>query len=173
MTTEHMSSPNNILVKSVLSAVRFIKWLPLISMLLMTLLITAHVFMRFFFHKPILGVPEMTEFLNVILICGALLFTHVEDGHLEVSFITERFPQRVQIIIGACINFISMILCFLMSWQSFVIAQEMKRNGELSDTLGIPIYPFIYYIALCCAVWGVLIATKMHLNRTPKNEGIE
>lgn len=172
MATGSGRSPN-LLVKSVLVAVGFIKWLPLISMLVMTLLITTHVFMRFLFQKPILGVPEMTEFLNVILICGAMLFTHLEGGHLEISFITERFPERVQIITGACINFISMILCFLMSWQSFSIAQEMRKSGELSDTLGVPIYPFIYYIALCCAAWGVLIATKMHLNRTPKNGGIE
>ncbi len=172
MAAENVRSPNFV-VKSVLAAIRFIKWLPLISMLLMTLLITTHVFMRFLFHKPILGVPEMTEFLNVILICGAMLFTQLENGHLEVSFVTERFPARVQIIIGACINFISMILCFLMSWQSFIIAQEMRINGELSDTLRIPIYPFIYYIALCCAAWGVLIAAKTHLNLTSKNERVE
>lgn len=170
MGIDNGRSPSFI-VKSVLVALGFLKWMPLISMLVMTFLITTHVFMRFLFQKPILGVPEMTEFLNVILICGAMLFAHLEDWHLEVSFITERFPEKAQIIISACINFLSMILCFLMSWQSFIIAQEMRRNGELSDTLGIPIYPFIYYIALCCAVWGVLIVTKAHLHITPKDKG--
>ncbi|OPY79896.1 MAG: 2,3-diketo-L-gulonate TRAP transporter small permease protein YiaM [Syntrophorhabdus sp. PtaU1.Bin058] len=170
---ENTSFPGNVVVKGVLSAIRFIKWLPMISMLIMTFLITVHVFMRFFLHKPILGVPEMTEFLNVILICGAMLFTHMKGRHLEVSFVAERFPERVQIIIGASVNFISMILCFLMSWQSFSIAQEMRRNGELSDTLGIPLYPFIYYIALCCAAWGVLFITKTRPEPASKKEGTE
>jgi TRAP-type C4-dicarboxylate transport system permease small subunit len=150
--------------KGLFSLCSILNWIALIALLGMVLLGTAHVIGRWLFKSPILGTPEIVEYLNVILVSGAILFTHIKGGHLAIDFVISHRSKRFQGITDGITNSVSVILCALLAWTSYELASEMRRAGEVSFTLRIPFYPFIYWIALCCVLWSLLFLIDLYIS---------
>jgi hypothetical protein len=45
-----------------------------------------------------------------------------------------------------------MLLFVLLGWQSYDFGHTLQASGEVSMTVGIPVYPFVYGIAFSCIV---------------------
>jgi TRAP-type C4-dicarboxylate transport system permease small subunit len=59
----------------------------------------------------------------------------------------EKLPARVQTGIETVTSLIGASLFSLLAWQSLIYAMDMRQSGEVSVTLTMPIYPFIFGIA--------------------------
>ena len=103
-----------------------------------------------FFKSPIKGGIEIVAFLGVVVAAFAMAYTYVVKGHIRIDFVTMRLPQRAQDIISAFTALLGIALFIILGWQSIVFAGVLIRTGEVSMTQGIPYYPFVYGIALCC-----------------------
>ena len=132
------------------------------ALLAMAFLGAAHVLSRWLFNYPFLGTPEILEFLNVGLVSTAILYTHNEKSHLSVDLLFLALPKKFKVMIDVCTNLVSTALCFLISWGSFELAEDMRQNAEVSYTLEIRYFPFIYGIALCFAIWGLLFLKDLY-----------
>ena len=102
------------------------------------------------FKYPIPGGIEIVGFLGVVIASFAIAYTQVLRGHIQVEFIVMRLPKRLQGGIAAFVCLLGLALFSLLAWRSFDYAQSLKAAGEVSMTQGIPFYPFVYGIALCC-----------------------
>ncbi len=118
-----------------------------IAIILMMLLSVSDVVLRLF-GKPIPGAYEVVGFLGTVVVSFALGFTSLEKGHIAVELIFRRLPQRVQLAIEAFTNFISSLIFGLIAYQAFIYALDIRKSGEVSSTLQMPIYPFIFGMAL-------------------------
>lgn len=121
------------------------------AVIVMMLLTCTDVILRLFGH-PILGTYEMIGFSGAIVISFALAYTSLEHGHIAVELLVDSLPKRLQALINAVNNLIGMALFSLIGWQSFVYAGDLLGSGEVSLTLQIPTYPFVYGISLGCAL---------------------
>ncbi len=128
--------------------------------IVMMLLSTADVIMRFF-GKPIPGTYELVGFLGTLVVSFALAFTSIEKGHIAVEILVNRFPQRIQFAIESFSNLLGSLLFGLIAWQAFIYAADIRRSGEVSLTLQMPVFPFIYGIAAGCALLGLLLITDL------------
>ena len=122
----------------------------------MMLLSTADVVLRFF-GRPIPGAYEMVGFLGTIVVSFALAFTSMEKGHIAVEILVERLPQRAQLAIEAFCNLIGALLFCVIAYQAFLYALDIKQSGEVSLTLQMPVYPFIFGIAAGCGLLCLLL----------------
>jgi len=127
----------------------------LVGLLAMMLLASGNVIVRLF-YKPILGTFEIVGFLGSVVVFFAVAYTQVQKGHISVAIVVSRFSQRTQAIIGVITYSFSIILCLLIAWQSILIANDLKQGGELSHTLRIPFYPFVYGVTACCVLWSLV-----------------
>ena len=118
-----------------------------VAVIIMMLLSTADVVLRLF-GKPIPGTYELVGFLGTIVVSFALGFTSLEKGHIAVELLFRKLPQRAQLAIETFTNFISFLIFGLIAYQAFIYALDIRKSGEVSSTLQMPIYPFIFGMAL-------------------------
>lgn len=125
-------------------------WVAGAGLIIMVALAVADIIGIKFFKAPIKGGIEIVAFLGVVVAAFAMAYTYVTKGHIRIDFIMMRLSQRAQNIINAFTALLGMVLFIILAWQSIVFAGVLIRTGEVSMTQGIPYYPFVYGIALCC-----------------------
>ena len=137
----------------------------------MMLLTIADVFLRKVFSQSILGTVEVTEFMMVILLFFAVTQTEILDGHVKVDLIMSRFGERTQALVDTITQLVCFLLFGLFTWSTLVYAAKMRASGEVSQDLWLPVYPFIYVVALGCALlaFSLLIKSFMAYMRMIKS----
>jgi TRAP-type C4-dicarboxylate transport system permease small subunit len=111
------------------------------------------------FSNPIPGAIEIVAFLGVVVTSFAIAHTYVLRGHIQVEFFVMRLPVRARHVVTTFVSVLGIILFILLAWRSFAYGRVLQSTGEVSMTRGIPFYPFVYMIALCCVpVCLVLLA---------------
>lgn len=126
------------------------------AVIAMMILSTADVLLRLF-AKPIPGTYEMVGFLGTIVVSFALAFTSMEKGHIAVEILVEKLPQRAQFAIESGTNFVGFLLFGLIAYQAFIYALDIRKSGEVSLTLQMPIYPFLLAMAAGCGLLCLLL----------------
>lgn len=114
-------------------------------------LTTADVVGRYFFNAPILGVFEITEFMMVCIVFFSMAPTQAQKGHVAVDILVSLFSKRLQNVFEFLNYFLSMGILTLVTWKSIARGFEVMGTGEFSGTLRIPVYPFVFMLALGCA----------------------
>ena len=115
-------------------------------------LTTADVGGRYLFNAPILGVFELTEFMILILIFSFLAYTQSKKSHVAVDLLVSLFPKKLQRYIALFNHFLCLILMGLITYMGFRRALELVEFGEASPNLGVPHYPFVFFLVLGCVV---------------------
>ncbi len=119
--------------------------LVLFGMMLMTSL---DVVGRYLFNAPLTGVFELTEFMMVCVVFLAMAYTQAGKGHVAVDLVVNRFPEKIRESISVINYLISFLVMALIAWKSVERGFEVMRAGECSGTLGIPVHPFVFIVAL-------------------------
>jgi TRAP-type C4-dicarboxylate transport system permease small subunit len=129
------------------------------AIVVMLFLTCADIFMRSF-RMPIRGVYDLVSFLGAITVSFAMGYTSMENGHVAVSAVVNKFPERTQAFIRMVVNLLSFGLFAVISWQCFLYASDLWKSGEISPTVSLPYYPIVYGISFSAAVLClVLFAT--------------
>jgi len=143
------------LERSILSITQKFNGVAAAALVIMMILTCADVILRFFRH-PIPGTYEMVGLLGAIVVSFSLAHTSVMRGHISVEFIVQKLPKTAQIVIDGINSLLGTALFGLITWQSMLYASNLMHTGEVSLTLQMPIYPFVYGIAIgsgmLCAV---------------------
>jgi TRAP-type C4-dicarboxylate transport system permease small subunit len=111
------------------------------------LLICADVLGRMLKH-PVVGTYDLVGLLNGVVVAFAMAYTYAIKGHVSVELLTLRLPPRVQAVLGAFVSLMSLFFFAILIWQIVAYGTGVLRSGEASMTVGIPLYPFVYGIAL-------------------------
>lgn len=122
-------------------------WVAAAALVIMMVLTCADVILRFFRH-PIPGTYEMVGLLGAIVVSFSLAHTSVMRGHISVELIVQKLPKTAQIVIDGINSLLGTALFGLITWQSMLYASNLMHTGEVSLTLQMPIYPFVYGIAV-------------------------
>ena len=124
---------------------------------MMMFLVAVDVTLRYCFSSPIAGSVELVELMMVVVVFLAVAYTASRKGHVAIELIVSRFPKRVQAIIDIFTYFLSLGLVALIIWRSVVRANYVWLESHTSAVLSIPIYPFVFIIALGCALLAVVL----------------
>jgi len=122
-----------------------------VSLLALTLLATMNVILRIF-QVPVSGTYEVVSFLGAIVTAGALGYTQKRKDHIVVDILSEKFPAPVKRELDRISYILILVFFSIVSWQTFVYAKRLMRTGELSETLKIAYYPFVFLVGIGFAV---------------------
>jgi TRAP-type C4-dicarboxylate transport system permease small subunit len=111
------------------------------------------------FLQPIPGTYELVSFLGTVAAAFAIAHTSIKGGHVSVSLVTRLLSKRVRIITRIITNLLVLVFFGLLSWRSILYAKELKFYGEVSMTLQLPYYPFVYGIAFASFAMIVVLIT--------------
>ena len=148
----------NIFERIATNLARKLYWVAGTAIVAMMLLTCADVILRYF-RRPIPGTYELVCFLGAVAVAFAMAHTSVERGHVAVSIVVRLFPKRIQDLIESITGSFGFALFALIAWQSVIYANDLRAYGEVSLTLQLPFYPFVYGIGFsAAAVCLVLLA---------------
>ena len=131
-------------------------WIAGTAIVAMMFLTTADVVLRLF-RKPIPGTYELVGFLGAVAVSFAMAHTSIEKGHVSVSFVVSHFPARVQRFIECITSCLGLFIFGFIAWQSIAYANDLHTAHEVSLTLELPFYPFIYGIGFSAGVVCLLL----------------
>jgi TRAP-type C4-dicarboxylate transport system permease small subunit len=127
--------------------------------MLMMLLITTDVILRYFFDRPLRGVYEIVAIMLVIVVCLAMAYTGIHKGLVAVDILVARFPPRLQALVDIFNSLLGLGLFFLISWKSAEQASIYKAANSLTFVSNLPVYPFVLVVTfgtgLLCLVFLV------------------
>jgi len=156
---------------------KILYWIAGIGILSMMFLTCADVILRLgvtVYHKyhwwflspfrPIPGTYELVCFLGAVAVSFAMAHTSIEKGHVAVSLVVQLFSPRVQSFIGSITSLFGFIFFALLSWQSVIYANELRTSGEVSLTLQLPFYPFVYGIGFAAVAVCLVLFVDLSRN---------
>jgi TRAP-type C4-dicarboxylate transport system permease small subunit len=117
------------------------------AVLALMLLATGNVVLRLF-HAPYRGTYEIVSFLGAIGVAFALASTQQRKGNIVVDILSSRYPGPVRRIVDAVSAAISACFFGVVAWQVTVWGTRIMTAGELSETLKIVYYPFVFGVAV-------------------------
>lgn len=97
--------------------------------------------------QPIMGTYEVTAFLAAMTISFALANCAVDKGHIALTLFVDRLPPRGRAFFDIIVSILGALLYLVLAWQVTKYAIHMKGTGEVSLTMEIPFYPFIFGVA--------------------------
>lgn len=138
-------------------------------LLAMLLLTCANIVMRKF-GVPIPGTFELTGLFGAIVGTAALGYTQKKKENIAVDIVVNHFPKKLKLIAAiindtACAAFSS-----LAAWQITKIGLRHIASGEVTETLRIIAYPFIFMTAAGFAALGFVFIIDLLKNFAPKGE---
>ena len=127
-----------------------------IAVLTLMILATGNVVLRVF-HAPFRGTYEIVGFLGAIVIAFALGYTQQRKNHIVVDILTERFSKQTNRVLDMINYFVTMIFFAIIAWQLLVWGNKLVAGAEVSETLKIVFYPFVFSVALGFAVFSLTL----------------
>jgi TRAP-type C4-dicarboxylate transport system permease small subunit len=119
------------------------------------------------------GAYELAGFVGAVVIASALGQTQEKKDHVPVDIIPRKFPAGVNTAIDIFKYLLKTAFAIVVAWQMTQYGLRMARSGEVSETLKMPFYPFIFVVAggfavLACTV--ILDVIRSLLPSSPQSE---
>ena len=131
------------------------------ALTLLMVLVTLNVILRAIFNSPILGTYDLTGFMTVIVIGCGLAFCSIENGHIEISLFVDKAGLRTRKWITKAGQAISCLILSVYTYALFDLGARLMKANEVSVTAQIPVYPFVFILALCFLVFALTVLIKV------------
>jgi len=108
-----------------------------VVLLLMTLNVCFDVIMRYFFHNSSVGMQEVEWHLFSIVILYGISVSLLEEGHVRVDFLYDRYSERSKAIINIVGTiFFLLPLALLVLFGSIDFVRDAYEINEISEDPG-------------------------------------
>ena len=156
---------------------RILYWVAGIAIVAMMVLTCVDVALRFcvtIYHethweflvplRPIPGTYELVCYIATVAVAFAMAHTSIEKGHVAVSFVVNLLPAKVQTIIETFTSSFGLFFFIIVSWQCLLYGHDLKASGEVSLTLQLPFYPFVYGVSFAAAALCLVLLSDLLKN---------
>ncbi|SMF14790.1 TRAP transporter small permease [Desulfovibrio gilichinskyi] len=135
---------------------RILSWIAGISLTLMVVLACTNMVFRATW-VPVKGTFELMGFFGAIVAGFSLAFSQLYRSHISVGLLFNKFPRPVQIFLDALSAFASCLFFAFCAKESAKWGMFLFDLGEVSETLGIEFYPFVFALAFGCAMMSFVL----------------
>jgi TRAP-type C4-dicarboxylate transport system permease small subunit len=127
----------------------------------MMLLTVADVVLRSLRH-PIVGTYELVGFLGALAIGFALPQTSLDGGQVLMDFLARHLPAGANRALSVATRAIGVALFAVLGWNLAAMGVDLRRTGDVTPLLNLPLAVPAFAIALACGVEClVLVATAV------------
>ncbi len=126
----------------------------------MIVLTCANIFLRLVW-LPVRGTFELMGFFGAVVAAFALAHTQTLKGHIAVDVLLDTFSpgkKRFCRIVNSLACFLFMVLC---AWQLTLKGFILRETGEITETLNIAYYPFVWGVAFGCLVLALIFLSDL------------
>ena len=132
----------------------------LVALVAMTLVTVVDVAGRYLLNRPLPGGLELSELLMVFLVFGCFAFVELQNRHVDVDVLVNRFPPWGRACCEGLAGLLSAGFWGAIAWRSMIRALDIRAAGETTTNLGLPIWPFIGVAAIGSALFTVVLLIR-------------
>ncbi len=135
--------------------------------LVITLLISFDVLMRYFFDAPQLFVDELASYLQILIVFGGLAYTFVSGGHVRVDLLTSHMRPVRRARLRVVTLSLGCVLVLVVMWVTLQTTISAFDYGRLSAVMLYPLWLPMAFIPIGLALFGVamLVALARQIRR--------
>jgi TRAP-type C4-dicarboxylate transport system permease small subunit len=138
------------------------------ALLLILMMITvADVLLRYLFSAPIRGAFELTELMLLVLIFAGLPLVSRADEHVTMDFVDRVLTSRGRAIVIRAVHILTAAAMLVLAWLIWLKAGKIAAYADTTESLKIPVAPFVYFMALTIAATGVIHLWKALISAPP------
>ena len=100
------------------------------------------------FRSPILGAIDIVTLSQVVAIAFTIAIAQIAGRHIRVELFLSRLSKTSQAFIDSFIYLFQSLFFALIVWRMYMFGRALRVAGEVTATLSVPLYPFIFAIAL-------------------------
>ncbi len=140
------------------------------STFVLMLLTTADAGGRYLFNRPITGAYEITtNYLMIAAIFMALSFGYREGAYIRVTFLADRLPGKVKLVVNYFVQVVSMLYGVLLVIATFQQAlRVISDHTTLSSLDFIPLGPA--YVIVPVGLFFMSLAMLLDIGKVRKGE---
>ena len=112
-------------------------------------------------HLPLPGSTEITGIIQIVAIAGGMAFSKIAGSQIRVDFIFDMLPERGKAVLDLFGSVLGLAFFFVAGWMSFENGLALLSGGTKTFLLGVPLYPFAFWIALCCVPMFFVILIEL------------
>jgi TRAP-type C4-dicarboxylate transport system permease small subunit len=124
--------------------------------ILLTLLTVFNVLKRFISGSAFTPMKELSEYALSVLVFLTLPYCAIKGAHIVIDILTIHLSNHSQAVLGSVMGFISLIMCGLFTWQTFIRGMWAFGSGQNSTILGVWLFPFVFIASLGFLLMGLV-----------------
>jgi len=134
----------------------------MVAMVFVMLAVTADVFMRYAFSKPLFGTWDLCALAFSIIVWGGMAAAALKGSHIAITFLLERFPRLPRLGLELIIGLVSGVVLGLVSWQLVKYGITfLGPNQVQTAVLRIAYEPFAYVAAFACGLTALVFLARV------------
>jgi len=130
-------------------------------LILMTAVTVTDVAGRYFLNMPLPGAFEMTQFLMAAIVYSGLPAVSHKDGHITIDLLDTVTPDRLVPVREFLVQTACAFFFAILAWRLFVLAEEAAEWGDVTQYLGWPLSPIIFFGSALSVVGGAIHLGKV------------
>lgn len=134
-----------------------------VSLVMMIALTCGNIFLRIVW-MPVKGTFELMGFFSAVVTAFSLGYTQMQKAHTGIDVFVNLFSEKTRRTLNGINNLILTVFFFVLGWQLLKWGTTLWRAGEVSETLRIAFYPFVYGVGVGC--FGLALALLVELSKT-------
>jgi TRAP-type C4-dicarboxylate transport system permease small subunit len=123
-------------------ATRVIALIGLAALLILAIITMADVAMRWLFNQPITGVEDLAKLVVAIAIAASIPAVLASRQNITIRFIGRALGRRAELIFEIFGSIVVFVIMAGMAWQIQIYTDELRKTGETTWLLAIPVAPF-------------------------------
>ncbi len=135
----------------------------------MMLVTCGDVVMRMF-GRTLPGAFDIVRIAGCVTIACALPYTTAVKGHVAIEYFFHKLRRPGRIVVDTLGRLMVIALFGVFAWECVAYGNSLRRTGEVSLTLQIPVFWVAYVIAVSC---GVTVLVTLHNLLHPGREMIK
>lgn len=140
-------------VKRITTSARLLVMIATVSIMAITVV---DVVLRKFFSSPIMGVPEYSQMLMVVILLGAAS-TGMNDGHIKIDILYNIFPKKMKAVCDMVTTGLSFAISLIIATRSLLEGVDAYGRGIYFLTVRVLRAPFYFvysaaFLILCMAL---------------------
>lgn len=106
---------------------------------------------------PVQGTFELMGFMGAVVASFSLAFTQRQKAHIAVGILLKHFPEPLRRLIEAATSAVSCGFFILAGLETGKWASFLVQTGEISETLQIIYYPFVFAASAGCLALALVL----------------
>src|SRR5215204_3789995 len=138
---------------------RWLEYLCAALLIVTVLIIFANVIARYFFHAPLRGSDEVSQYMFLWLSYLGALAALMRVQHYSFPNVVEMLPRIPGAAVKALSDFIVLLILLVLVWFGWQLVDRL--SFQTSPALGLPVYYAYVALPLTAALMAVVVCSQM------------